>query len=293
MGSTKFSWKAYSRAKVSVLAGKSASVAVAAAASSGPAAPGLDRPVAVADGDETPVPGEREGRRPGVRPRNAGRVAVGLRRHRLTASLVLFVALVARLSFVVDHPRGALVYDELLYDGLAANVLIGRGFSLDGVEVGVPAAYRDGPTAIMAPGYPALLAHVDAPPPAVYVKGREGLLSRPAIAIVGSRQASAAGLTLARRFAALLGQRGLVTVSGLARGIDAAGPDRHRGLGRVALEAPLLVHHALGVAVGDPGSGLPVPLGVIAGLTVMTLVVVWPFAGLLVAALDRALAELT
>jgi DNA processing protein len=72
------------------------------------------------------------------------------------------------------------------------------------------------------PGYPALLAHVDAPPPAVYVKGDVALLARPAIAIVGSRQASAAGLTLARRFASELGRRGLITVSGLARGIDSA-----------------------------------------------------------------------
>ncbi len=93
------------------------------------------------------------------------------------------------------------------------------------------------PVFTIEPGYPALLAHVDAPPPAVYVKGREGLLSRPAIAIVGSRQASAAGLTLARRFAALLGQRGLVTVSGLARGIDAAVHEASLASGTIAVLA--------------------------------------------------------
>jgi DNA processing protein len=93
------------------------------------------------------------------------------------------------------------------------------------------------PVFTIEPGYPALLAHVDAPPPAVYVKGREGLLSQPAIAIVGSRQASAAGLTLARRFAALLGQRGLVTVSGLARGIDAAVHEASLASGTIAVLA--------------------------------------------------------
>lgn len=93
------------------------------------------------------------------------------------------------------------------------------------------------PVFTIEPGYPALLAHVDAPPPAVFVKGREGLLSRPAIAIVGSRQASAAGLTLARRFAALLGQRGLVTVSGLARGIDAAVHEASLASGTIAVLA--------------------------------------------------------
>jgi DNA processing protein len=87
------------------------------------------------------------------------------------------------------------------------------------------------------PGYPALLAHLEAPPPAVYLKGQAGLLSRPAIAIVGSRQASAAGITLARRFAGDLGQCGLVTVSGLARGIDAAVHDASLGTGTIAVLA--------------------------------------------------------
>lgn len=87
------------------------------------------------------------------------------------------------------------------------------------------------------PGYPALLAHVEAPPPAVYVKGDAGLLGRPAIAIVGSRQASAAGITLARRFAGDLGKRGLVTVSGLARGIDAAVHEASLATGTIAVVA--------------------------------------------------------
>jgi DNA processing protein len=87
------------------------------------------------------------------------------------------------------------------------------------------------------PGYPALLAHVEAPPPAVYVKGDAQLLGRPAIAIVGSRQASAAGITLARRFAGALGKQGFVTVSGLARGIDAAVHEASLATGTIAVVA--------------------------------------------------------
>lgn len=87
------------------------------------------------------------------------------------------------------------------------------------------------------PGYPPLLAHVEAPPPAVYLKGDARLLGRPAIAIVGSRLASAAGLTLARRFAGDLGKRGLVTVSGLARGIDAAVHEASLATGTIAVVA--------------------------------------------------------
>lgn len=93
------------------------------------------------------------------------------------------------------------------------------------------------PVFTIEPGYPSLLAQLDAPPPAVYVKGDERILSRPAVAIVGSRQASAAGLTLARQFAAQLGHRGLVTVSGLARGVDAAVHEASLESGTVAVLA--------------------------------------------------------
>ncbi len=87
------------------------------------------------------------------------------------------------------------------------------------------------------PGYPALIAHLDAPPPAVYVKGVDRLLQRPAVAIVGSRQASAAGITLARRFSSDLGRQGLAIVSGLARGIDAAAHEAALATGTIAVLA--------------------------------------------------------
>ena len=72
------------------------------------------------------------------------------------------------------------------------------------------------------PDYPPLLARVEVPPPLLYVKGDAAIWSRPPLAIVGSRQASAAGLKFAADIGAALGRRGFLAVSGLARGIDAA-----------------------------------------------------------------------
>ncbi|HWC03547.1 MAG TPA: DNA-processing protein DprA [Methylomirabilota bacterium] len=74
--------------------------------------------------------------------------------------------------------------------------------------------------------YPASLRPIDLPPPFLLVRGalvrEDGL----AMAIVGSRQASAYGLRMAEELGADLGARGVTVVSGLARGIDTAA---HRG----------------------------------------------------------------
>ncbi len=69
------------------------------------------------------------------------------------------------------------------------------------------------------PAFPPLLAHLDDAPPMIAVLGDVGLLSRPAIAIVGGRNASAAGLKMAERLSEDLAEY-LTVVSGLARGID-------------------------------------------------------------------------
>jgi DNA processing protein len=76
--------------------------------------------------------------------------------------------------------------------------------------------------AVHAPGYPPLLSHIEAPPPLLYVRGQTGVWERPAVAVVGSRNASAAGLKFAAEISAELGRRGFLIVSGLARGIDGA-----------------------------------------------------------------------
>ncbi len=72
------------------------------------------------------------------------------------------------------------------------------------------------------PDYPSLLAETDDAPPVMAVRGDPSLLRRPAVALVGARNASAAAQRYARGLADALGKAGLVVVSGLARGIDTA-----------------------------------------------------------------------
>lgn len=76
------------------------------------------------------------------------------------------------------------------------------------------------------PDYPSLLRQLPDAPLLLYVQGRAELLRGPALAVVGSRTASAQGVANALRFACALSQAGLTIVSGLALGIDAAA---HRG----------------------------------------------------------------
>jgi DNA processing protein len=101
------------------------------------------------------------------------------------------------------------------------------------------AAAKAGATPIFTiePGYPSRLAEVECPPPLLYVKGDPGILSRAMIAIVGSRQASAAGIKLTTLFAAGLGAAGFVIASGLARGIDGAAHETALDTGTVAVLA--------------------------------------------------------
>jgi DNA processing protein len=88
--------------------------------------------------------------------------------------------------------------------------------------------------AIGEAGYPHRLAEIDDAPPLVMVRGHLAALAAPMIAIVGSRNASAAGLKFAERLARELGEAGLVIASGLARGVDAAAHRASLATGTVA-----------------------------------------------------------
>ncbi len=95
------------------------------------------------------------------------------------------------------------------------------------------------------PAYPGRLREIYDPPTLLYVKGDVELLGRHGIAIVGTRRPTPYGNQVAQRLARDLTERGLVIVSGLARGIDASA---HRG----ALEA------ANGKTVAVLGCGIDV-----------------------------------
>jgi DNA processing protein len=85
--------------------------------------------------------------------------------------------------------------------------------------------------------YPRLLAELEDAPPLLIAKGNLNLLDRMAVAIVGARNASAAACRFARGLAYDLGQRDIVVVSGLARGIDSAAHDGSLESGTVGVIA--------------------------------------------------------
>lgn len=78
---------------------------------------------------------------------------------------------------------------------------------------------------------------IDDAPPLISVRGKPDVFARPQIAIVGSRNASAAGVKFADRMARALGAAGFAVVSGLARGIDAAAHRASLQTGTIAVLA--------------------------------------------------------
>jgi DNA processing protein len=76
------------------------------------------------------------------------------------------------------------------------------------------------------PGYPRLLYEIPDPPTLLFARGVIELANRPALAVVGSRNATPQGVSNAESFAKAFSASGITVVSGLALGIDAAA---HRG----------------------------------------------------------------
>lgn len=147
-----------------------------------------------------------------------------------------------------------------------------------------------------SPDYPPLLREGPNPPVGVFVDGDPALLWRPSVAVVGSRSPSAGGRDNAAAFARALSRAGIVVVSGMAAGIDAAahegvlgqpqgatiavlgtGPDlayprRHAGLReRIATEGAVVSEHPPGT--GAHPSHFPRRNRIIAGLSLATLVI--------------------
>lgn len=143
--------------------------------------------------------------------------------------------------------------------------------------------------------YPQALANIPDPPLLLYIRGRIDLLARPALAIVGSRNASVQGKANAGAFARAASGAGVCVVSGLALGIDAAAhegalrgasstiavvgtgadlfyPARNRALAeRIASEGCIVSEYALGT---PPSSGnFPRRNRIISGLSSGVLVI--------------------
>lgn len=145
------------------------------------------------------------------------------------------------------------------------------------------------------PAYPPLLREIADPPLLLYCKGRVELLTGTAVAIVGSRNATAQGVANARAFALALSEAGITIVSGMALGIDAAAhegalggigatvavvgtgldriyPRRNDALARrIAEEGCLISEYPLGM--GPLAANFPKRNRVISGLSSAVLVV--------------------
>ena len=79
--------------------------------------------------------------------------------------------------------------------------------------------------------YPKPLLEIADPPTLLYAHGRLELLARPALAVVGSRNATAQGVRNAENFARAFSDAGLTIISGLALGIDASARSEERRVG--------------------------------------------------------------
>ena len=147
---------------------------------------------------------------------------------------------------------------------------------------------------ITDPAYPALLREAPDPPPWLFCRGDLRCLARPAVALVGTRRASRAGLKVAESLARTLAEGGYTVCSGLALGIDAAAhhgalergvtaavlasgvdrpsPYRHQSLARRIAERGCLVSE-LPDGTAPSRAGFPRRNRIISGLCSATIIV--------------------
>lgn len=146
--------------------------------------------------------------------------------------------IVDRLQLARSHRVGPVTYAQLIARfGTAARALealpdlvrkVGgqpfRPAPLDGVRREIDAVAKLGARHMFVDSddYPHLLAQLGNAPVVLIARGQGMIWQRPAIAMVGARNASAAACRFARQLSGELGERGYAVVSGLARGIDTA-----------------------------------------------------------------------
>ena len=109
-------------------------------------------------------------------------------------------------------------------------------------EVDASAALGAKIIGIGEPDFPKLLRQSDSPPPMVVIKGNPAVFEMPAVAIVGARNASLAGIKFTRKIAGDLGMEGFAVVSGMARGIDTGAHHASLSTGTIAVLAGGMDH---------------------------------------------------
>jgi DNA processing protein len=95
--------------------------------------------------------------------------------------------------------------------------------------------------------YPERLREIFDPPPLLWIRGDVGLLARPAIAVVGTRHPTPYGVGMAEMLSRDLALRGLIILSGMARGVDTAA---HKGA--LAAKSPTVAIWGTGIDVIYP-----------------------------------------
>lgn len=157
--------------------------------------------------------------------------ALWLALSRASIGSATFVPLIDRFGSLEN--AAAAPDDDLLASGLIGRSALPRFREGCAAAEGLLAELRHQHLQLLTwddPHFPSQLHAISSGPPALFIRGIQSTLSRPLIAIVGTRQPPEWAAACARTLAAGLAQRGFGVISGLAYGIDAAA---HRG----ALEA--------------------------------------------------------
>ncbi|MGA8529960.1 MAG: DNA-processing protein DprA, partial [Acidobacteriaceae bacterium] len=108
--------------------------------------------------------------------------------------------------------------------------------------------------------YPERLREIYDPPPLLWVRGDASLLARPALAVVGTRHPTPYGTGIAEKLARELAERGLIILSGMARGVDTAA---HKGA--LAAKKPTIAVWGTGVDVIYPKENKGLAEQIVAG----------------------------
>jgi DNA processing protein len=108
--------------------------------------------------------------------------------------------------------------------------------------------------------YPERLREIFDPPPLLWVRGEASLLGRPSLAVVGTRHPTPYGTGMAEKLARELADRGLVILSGMARGVDTAA---HKGA--LAVKRPTVAVWGTGVDVIYPKENKGLAEQIVAG----------------------------
>lgn len=129
------------------------------------------------------------------------------------------------------------ILPELALSGGAGRIVRVPGIAEAEAEIALATRHGARFIGLGEPDYPPVLRRMDLPPPLIAVKGAAEVFTLPPVAIVGARNASLAGIKMARLLASELGRDGYAVISGLARGIDTAAHEGALASGTVGVLA--------------------------------------------------------